>query len=100
MAQRSKAEQYRIYGSPERQEFVRSLGCLICGQPPELAHTKSGGMGRKADADTIAPLCNQHHGELHQHGAKTFEAQWGVDLKATAAYIEAKWQERVQMTQG
>jgi hypothetical protein len=52
-------------------------------------------MGRKADADTIAPLCNQHHGELHQHGAKTFEAQWGVDLKATAAYIEAKWKAKV-----
>ena len=91
---RTKSEQYRIYGSPERQEFVRSLGCLICGQPPELAHTKSGGMGRKADADTIVPLCHAHHSELHQHGAKTFEAHWGLDLNASAAWIEAKWQEK------
>ena len=93
---RTKAEQYRIYGSPERQDFVRSLGCLICGQPPELAHTSSGGTGRKADASTICPLCTAHHHELHQHGVKTFEAQWGVDLKASAAWIEAKWQEKVK----
>lgn len=91
---RSKQESYRIYGSPERQAFVRSLGCLIDGSEPELAHTRSGGMGRKADAETIVPLCRQHHSELHQHGVKTFEQSWGVDLHATAAYIEEKWKER------
>ena len=51
-------------------------------------------MGRKADADTLVPLCREHHGELHQHGAKTFEAHWGLDLNASAAWIEAKWQEK------
>ena len=96
---RSKQESYRIYGSPERQAFVRSLGCLIDGSEPELAHTRTGGMGRKADAETIVPLCHAHHSELHQHGVKTFEQSWGVDLQATAAWIEAKWQSRVTSTQ-
>lgn len=89
---RTKTEQYRIYGSPERQAFVRSLGCLIDGGPGELVHTATGGTGRKADASTLINLCRAHHHELHQHGAKTFETQWGVDLKASAAWIEAKWQ--------
>lgn len=75
--------------------WIAELGCLICGQPAENAHTASGGTGRKADASTIVPLCNGHHHELHQHGAKTFGAHWGVDLKASAAWIEAKWQEKV-----
>lgn len=94
---RSKSEQYRIYGSPERIEWLKfSVGCLICGQPAQVAHVTSGGVGRKADYCHTVGLCPDHHHELHQHGAKTFEAHWGVDLKASAAWIEAKWQEKVK----
>lgn len=95
MEKRSAAERYRIYGSQERIDFVFSLGCLICGAPPELAHTQSGGMGRKADARTIVPLCPLHHSEQHQYGTKTFEASYGLDLKASAAWIEARWQDHL-----
>ena len=90
---RSKAETYRIYGSPERQAFVRSMGCHICGAEPELAHTKSGGTGRKANADTICALCHSHHHELHTYGIKTFEKLYGIVLADIAAETEARWQE-------
>ena len=96
---RSKAETYRIYGSPERQAFVRAMGCHICGAEPELAHTKSGGTGRKANADTIVPLCHAHHAELHQEGGKSFGAAYGFDLHELAAWVESEWQERVTSTQ-
>jgi hypothetical protein len=92
--QRSKVERERIYGSPERQTFVRGLGCLICGADPQLAHTATGGMGRKADAATIVPLCDLHHRELHQHGVSTFARRWGIDLTASAAWIEEQWRQQ------
>ncbi len=92
---RSKQESYRIYGSPERQDFVRSLGCIVCGQEPQLCHSATGGMGRKADYTTIYPACHSHHAEQHQMGVKSFEAKYGLDLKAVAAHVEVMWQRKV-----
>ncbi len=63
---RRKREFLRAYGSVERVEFVRSLACaghvVLLGETflprggCHNAHTVTGGAGRKANADTIAPL--------------------------------------------
>mgnify|MGYP003672380500 FL=1 len=101
--QRRKAERLRAYGGTERIKFVRSMGCSICGwvttqprpgleHPIENAHTRSGGTGRKADADTIIPLCWTHHDE-YDGGKKTFAAKYSFDPIARAAEVESAWQE-------
>lgn len=59
---RKLSETLRIYGSKARRDFVRGLPCAACGVGgySVQAHVLgNGGTGRKADADTIAPLCGQ-----------------------------------------
>lgn len=89
----------RAYGGPERIAWVRSLPCLVawsggCAGAVENAHTETGGMGRKADARTVVPLCHQHHRLLHDCGRAWFEEQYSVDLSAEAARVEALWRAR------
>lgn len=57
---RRKSEFARTYHSKERVAFVRGLKCSACGVVgySENAHVLgNGGMSRKADYTTIAPLC-------------------------------------------
>jgi hypothetical protein len=61
-------------------------------KPCENAHVKSGGVGRKADAKWIVPLTFDEHQELHQHGQKTFEKKYGINLVEQAKRIEKEWQ--------
>jgi hypothetical protein len=100
------ANHERAYG--EKAAWIRGFPCVGCGigGPIEAAHTTTGGMGRKADASTLVPLCGPHvlppyslyrfvescHRELHRVGIKTFEARHEVNLKALAAKYEAEWQ--------
>jgi hypothetical protein len=80
------------HGSEERVAWVRSQPCWICSQKPsENSHVKSGGMGRKADARHIVPLCHKHHDE-HHHGHKTFQNKYGVDLEFAAQITDARWE--------
>ena len=65
---RKPSETRRIYGPPARRAWVKSLPCIVCGHvPSENAHTENGGMGRKADYDTIAPMCRTHHRAFDEH---------------------------------
>ena len=67
---RKPSETLRIYGTPARRKWIKSLPCHVadcvksCG-PCEgeivNAHAVSGGKSRKADANTIVPLCHRHH---------------------------------------
>lgn len=83
----------RAYGSVERVRWIHERPCIVCGRKPsENAHVRSGGMGRKADAKWIVPLCFNHHNEQHSRGAKTFEQTYGVDLAVEAEAIEKRWQ--------
>lgn len=92
---RKPSEFARIYGSPARVRFVARLGCVVCGRTPaENAHTESGGMGRKADADTIVPLCGFHHRELHFWGADTFADCYEVNLRLEALATDELWKAR------
>lgn len=57
---RPASETLRIYGPPARRRWMKTLPCSACGVVgySEGAHVLgNGGMGRKADYDTQAPLC-------------------------------------------
>jgi hypothetical protein len=99
---RTRSEFARIYGSKKRVAWVKSLPCavrdsspisaLVCDDRIQNHHITTGGMGRKANADQIIPLCAFHHMILHDMGATEFAARYRVDLKAVAARTEAAWQ--------
>lgn len=92
---RTKKETLRIYGPPAYREFLNDLGCIICRATPiEIAHVKSGGVGRKADYMHTVGLCVTHHREQHQMGTKSFEARYGVSLTDRAAQIQQAWRRR------
>jgi hypothetical protein len=95
---RKPAETERIYGPTARREWVKSQPCAVSGQRGQIvqAHAKGGGIARKADAEFVLPLLRTLHDELHQHGVKTFEAKYRVNLLALAALTEAKWQHYLQ----
>lgn len=67
---RRRKEFERCYHSKERVEFVKNLPCAACtyhewntGYRCENAHVcGNGGMGRKGDYTTIAPLCGRRPG--------------------------------------
>lgn len=100
---RSASEFARIYGSKERVAWVKALHCFACecvspfiGQVTagrcHNAHTETGGMGRKADANTIIPLCASHHRRYDEH-KKPFETDAARDAaKKYARAVDAEWQ--------
>jgi len=68
---------------PSHLAFIRTLSCLICGNPlqTEAAHIRYGdrragkpitGMGIKPDDAFVVPLCNEHHREQHSRGERQF----------------------------
>lgn len=94
---RKKAEWTRAYGSKERVQWIKSRRCFGCRSIAgcENAHLVSGGMGRKADAALVIPLCHLCHAEQHRVGNEAFARSIGetVDsLFAAAAAYEAEWQ--------
>lgn len=95
---RKPSEFKRIYGSRARVAWVKRQPCIVttgvCAGPIENAHIVTGGMGRKADADQIVPLCNRHHHNLHGLGRESFERLYLVSLAACAAQTEQQWQAR------
>ena len=46
--------------------FVRSRGCLVCGQPSEAHHVRrsywGAGLSQKPHDYVAIPLCREHHG--------------------------------------
>jgi len=71
-AKRSARNWARAYGSKAFVGWISRLPCWACGyagpSPRQAAHTITGGMGRKADANTIIALCNVCHAKQHQSG--------------------------------
>ena len=62
---RQAREYARTYHSTTRVLFVKGLPCASCRKSPaegvDNAHTTGGGMSRKGDYRTIAPLCRHCH---------------------------------------
>lgn len=94
---RRKSELARCYGSRERVEWVKAQRCIcrttICEGPSENAHIKTGGTGRKADADQIVPLCHNHHVILHTEGVIWFQNLYSIDLDAAARATADAWEQ-------
>lgn len=95
---RTSREFVRIYGSRERVRFVSGLPCVVpyctCPDPRQNAHIVNGGIGRKADADKIVPLCPPHHRELHDRGPSWFASRYDVVpemLDHAAEATEVAW---------
>lgn len=102
---RKQREFQRAYGGHERVAFVKSLPCIVsyvtgatCSGPIDNAHVTddgSKGKGRKAGAACIAPICRQHHMDLHAHGDIAFQNVFGISLQDAAAVTERAWQKHV-----
>lgn len=85
--------------SPGHCNFVRSHECIVPGctrRPIEVAHVRrgtGGGVGLKPSDRWTVSMCGGpagHHAEQHRIGEASFEAKYGVDLKALAeAFVEA-----------
>ena len=94
---RTAAEFLRVYGGQARVDWMKAQPCIVqagdCAGPIDVAHTKVGGMSRKADAKWTVPLCRRHHRALHSVGRETFELTYSVNLDAAAAETERQWQE-------
>ena len=83
----------RVYGSAERVAWMRRQPCLVCsGLPSENAHTRSGGTGRKGDADSIVPLCHYHHAQLHRVGVKSFQTDHAINFFVAALRVDARYE--------
>lgn len=95
-AKRKASEWTRAYGSQARVAFVKELWCIVglstCRGACHNAHIEGDGMGRKANADKVVPLCPTHHAELHRMGCTEFEEHFGVNLAQAAAETEIFWQ--------
>ncbi len=81
-----------------KRAWIVSLDCVVPGcwrRPVDPAHVKSvGARGTSADLVALCAGPDGHHREQHDHGIKTFQAKYGLDLPAIAAKLEATWQER------
>jgi hypothetical protein len=94
---RKASEFQRTYGGKARVEWVKSLPCCAVNGlfhigPIENAHITTDGMGRKADAQCIVPLCAGHHAFLHRRGAKAIREFLAAPFSKIARETEAAWQ--------
>lgn len=67
-------------------------GWKRCEGVTEPHHEPPRSCGGK-DKDT-APLCSRHHRERHDIGEKPFNRKYGVNIRARAAALHARVQER------
>lgn len=71
-SERRKKNHARAYASPAFLAFIHRCPCYACGyagpSPRQAAHSVTGGMGRKADANTCLPLCGVCHSRQHTQG--------------------------------
>lgn len=104
---RKKKEFARSYGSVDRVVWMASHGCLFatesfaalrlhlgqCLGPIDNAHLVTGGMGRKADAKHILPMCRLHHHEFDTHAGLLFsDPAFRSELIPVALMFDAEWQ--------
>ena len=87
---RTAGEFARIYGSKARVRWVKAQPCVSCGTEDGNAHnhhTTNGGTGRKADYDTIVPLCPSCHHEHHTGVLRGTREWWAEQARLT----EIRW---------
>ena len=84
---------------PGHLRFIRSLECCACLASNHGSTTKveahhvranlppdeKAGLGEKPSDWFAVALCRDHHGEIHNHGQRTFEARYKITLLDIAA---------------
>jgi hypothetical protein len=83
-----------IIRSPQHMRHVRGFVCAIFDKPGHECSGRmhahhcregaDGGTGLKPGDNTVVPLCDLAHAEIHNTGWRTFETKYGVDLSALA----------------
>lgn len=110
-----KKRRFSKLRDPEYVAWIRTLPCtnagraeyydawVAAGRPAdnsddrriiEAAHVRSRGAGG-ADVGNTVPLCRICHREQHRIGIKSFEAKYGVDLKALALELANRYDREV-----
>jgi hypothetical protein len=96
-AKRKAKNWARAYRSPAFVQWISRLPCWACGyagpSPRQAAHTETGGMGRKADANTVIALCGVCHAKQHQSGWLAISMTEESKARATAQ-TQAMWEAR------
>jgi hypothetical protein len=91
-----KTERHR---SPRHLSWLRTLPCSVPGCEGEMiqAHhiRKGAGVALKPSDQYSAPICMEHHAEIHQIGSRTFEVRYQVDLSSIAAKLWMESNRRV-----
>lgn len=85
---------------PQYAAWIRAQPCLLAGRSDwfccvgriEAAHVKSRGAGGDDHANILS-LCWGHHIQQHTIGSRSFEKRWGVDLKAEALALWARYRQ-------
>ena len=87
----------RAYGSKAFVQWISRLPCWACNyagpSPRQAAHTTTGGMGRKADANTIIALCNVCHSKQHTRGWLSI-GMTDESKRRAAEYTQTMWEAR------
>lgn len=82
----------RAYGPPERRAWLVRQPCCVCGSVSQDGnhqhHTRNGGKGRKADADTLVSLCHTCHRLYHDGRLANVPPEF---WERQAAQTEAAW---------
>jgi len=90
---------------PQHLAWVRGHICALASVPvidadalchsisTEAAHVRigtDGSMAKKPGDNWAIPLCGHHHHVQHQIGERSFEARYGIHMKAIASALWAK----------
>jgi len=76
-------------------EWIKKLRCCVNGKPdpdPHHVNDKSGGSAKFNDRRAI-PLNHPLHVELHNIGAETFAARYGLDYEAIIEELNRRYDE-------
>jgi hypothetical protein len=98
---RTSEEFQRIYGGADRVEWMQRQPCFVvalqlavsrsCFGAVQVCHTVTGGMGRKADANTCVPGCVSHHADYDQHRKPFDDPEVRARVQRYAAEVDAAW---------
>ena len=87
---RAKLHEVQFGAGDAYANWLRSLGCVVCGRGSAgCHHVKSRGAGGK-ESDQV-PLCAPCHHLVHHVGAETFPQRYGIDLRMEADRLWLRW---------
>jgi hypothetical protein len=109
-----------IVRSDGHMKYVRGCNCAIMGFPghecsgrmhshhcrEDAPEGSRGGTGMKTGDDTVVPLCDVAHEEIHRKGWRSFERRWLIDLSEFARKLwrdsphRLKWEEKLRKLSG